>query len=54
MYCVNYESFDYGPVSSGRLSEKLRPSTQRAAWYANNLFFPRGILTDVRTVTLLP
>jgi hypothetical protein len=29
MYCINYGSFVYGQGRSGRLSQKLRPSTQR-------------------------
>jgi hypothetical protein len=38
MYCINHGSFDYGQGRSGRLSQKLRPRTQGAAWYAHNLF----------------
>ena len=40
MCCINYGNFDYGQGSSGQLSQKRRPSTQRAAWYAHNLFCP--------------
>jgi hypothetical protein len=31
MYCINYGSFDYGQGRSGRLSQKLRPRTQRSS-----------------------
>jgi hypothetical protein len=31
MYCINYGSFNYGQDRSGRLSQKLRPSTQRSS-----------------------
>jgi hypothetical protein len=53
MYCINYGSFDYGQGRSGRLSQKLRPNTQRSSLVRTQyLLFPCGILTDVRTSTL--
>jgi hypothetical protein len=53
MYCTNHGSFDYGQGRSGRLSEKLRPSTQISSLVrTQSLLSVRGILTDVRTAAL--
>jgi hypothetical protein len=54
MYCINYGSFDYGQVS---LCGSLRNSVQVRKGQPGRhtiSFVPCGILTDVRTATLLP
>ena len=53
MYCINYGSSGSGRGRFGRLSQKLRPSTQRSSLVRTQSFFvPRGTLTDVRAATL--
>jgi hypothetical protein len=51
MYCINYGSFDYVQGRSGRLSQKLGPSTQRSSLVRTQSVLSGGILTNVRTAT---